>query len=60
MKLGRLRSVRPRALGAIAAQFSQAIASFLLQVLAYRYTGETGLGVFALIFGLVVDLNIGP
>jgi O-antigen/teichoic acid export membrane protein len=54
MKIGRLRSVRPRALGAIAAQFSQAIASFLLQVLAYRYTGQTGLGVFALIFGLVV------
>jgi O-antigen/teichoic acid export membrane protein len=54
MKVGRLRRVRPIALGAIAAQFSQAIASFLLQVLAYRYTGETGLGVFALIFGLVV------
>ncbi len=43
-----------KALWAVAAQFSQAIASFLLSVLAYRYMGQSGLGVFALIFGLVV------
>lgn len=40
--------------GAVAAQFSQALGSFLLQVLAARLLGAEGLAVFAVLFGLVV------
>lgn len=46
--------LRRHALGAIAAQFSQAIGSFLLHVLAYRYSGSDGLGRFALTYGVIV------
>lgn len=42
------------AVGAIVAQFSQAIGSFLLQWLAYRYAGTEGLGRFSLLYGVVV------
>lgn len=40
--------------GAVAAQFSQAAGSFLLQVLAARLLGKEGLAVFAVLSGLVV------
>ena len=40
--------------GAVAAQFSQALGSFLLQILAARLLGKEGLAVFAVLFGLVV------
>ncbi len=40
--------------GAVSAQFSQALGSFLLQVLAARLLGKEGLAVFAVLFGLVV------
>lgn len=49
---------RPRrrvdVVGAVAAQFSQALGSFLLQVLAARLLGAEGLAVFAVLYGLVV------
>jgi O-antigen/teichoic acid export membrane protein len=45
---------RRNALGAVAAQFSQAIGSFLLHALAYRYGGKDGLGEFALLYGIVI------
>ena len=45
---------RRNALGAVAAQFSQAIGSFLLHALAYRFTGTDGLGRFALLYGIIV------
>ncbi len=40
--------------GAVTAQFSQALGSFLLQVLAARLLGSEGLAVFAVLYGLVV------
>ncbi len=40
--------------GAIVAQLSQAVGSFLLQVLAARILGREGLAQFALLYGLVV------
>ena len=40
--------------GAVSAQFSQALGSFLLQVLAARLLGDEGFAVFAVLFGLVV------
>ncbi len=40
--------------GAVSAQFSQALGSFLLQILAARLLGKEGLAVFAVLFGLVV------
>ncbi len=40
--------------GAVSAQFSQALGSFLLQVMAARLLGKEGLAVFAVLFGLVV------
>lgn len=40
--------------GAIAAQFSQALGSFLLQLMVLRLLGNAGLAVFAVLFGLVV------
>lgn len=43
-----------RALGGIAAQCSQAGASFILQILAVRLLGLEGLGVFAALYGLVI------
>ncbi|MGC0271839.1 hypothetical protein ACO0LV_02435 [Pseudactinotalea sp. Z1739] len=42
------------ALGGIAAQCSQAGASFVLQILAVRLLGLEGLGVFAALYGLVI------
>lgn len=49
------RTLRPpRALGAIAAQVMQASGSFLLQVIAARELGASGLGVFALLFGSMI------
>jgi O-antigen/teichoic acid export membrane protein len=43
-----------RVAGAVSAQFSQALGSFLLQILAARLLGKEGLAVFAVLFGLVV------
>ncbi len=40
--------------GAVSAQFSQALGSFLLSILAARLLGAEGLAVFAVLFGLVV------
>jgi O-antigen/teichoic acid export membrane protein len=45
---------RRNALGAVVAQFSQAIGSFLLHALAYRFGGKEGLAEFALLYGIVV------
>lgn len=41
-------------IGAVSAQFSQALGSFLLQIMAARLLGAEGLAVFAVLFGLVV------
>lgn len=51
-----IRAVRSRSTvtGAIVAQLSQAVGSFLLQVLAARLLGRAGLAEFALLYGLVV------
>ena len=42
------------ALGGVAAQCSQAGASFLLQILAVRLLGLEGLGVFAALYGIII------
>lgn len=42
------------AFGAIAAQLSQAFGSFVLQLLAARALGASGLGLFALVYGVLV------
>lgn len=42
------------AIGAIVAQGSQALASFVLQVLVARILGLEGLGVFAILYGVIV------
>lgn len=42
------------ALGGIAAQLSQAMGSLLLQIVAARMLGATGLGAFAVLYGLVI------
>ncbi|MDP3894948.1 MAG: hypothetical protein Q8Q44_27180 [Nocardioides sp.] len=44
----------PAAAGAVAAQATLALGSFVLQLLAARTLGAEGLGVFALLFGSVV------
>ena len=49
-----VRLVRKPAVGAVAGQLSQAAASFLLQVVAARLLGAEGLGVFALLLGVVL------
>lgn len=52
-----VRAARPRRgqiPGGVAAQFSQAGASFVLQLLAVRLLGVDGLGQFAAVYGLVV------
>lgn len=55
MKRGRLLSaVRSGATGAIAGQLSQALASFVLQVIAARELGAKGLGVFALLYSCIL------
>jgi O-antigen/teichoic acid export membrane protein len=41
-------------LGAVAGQLSQALASFVLQVIAARALGASGLGVFALLYGFLL------
>lgn len=46
-----------RALGAVCAQGSQALASLALQVLAARALGLEGLGAFALLYGVIVFLT---
>ncbi len=51
--VGRLLA-RRHAFGAIAAQLTQAVGSFVLQVVAARELGASGLGLFALLFGLIV------
>jgi O-antigen/teichoic acid export membrane protein len=43
-----------RVVGAVAGQLSQAFASFVLQVIAARTLGASGLGVFALLYGLLL------
>jgi O-antigen/teichoic acid export membrane protein len=50
------RAVRrsSRAVGAVAAQFSQAIGSFLVQLIAARTLGLDEFGVFALLIGAIV------
>jgi O-antigen/teichoic acid export membrane protein len=40
--------------GAVAGQLSQAFGSFVLQVIAARALGAAGLGVFALLYGLIL------
>jgi O-antigen/teichoic acid export membrane protein len=50
----RVRLKRAGALGAIAAQLSQALGSFALQVLAARALGAAGLGLFALVYSVIV------
>lgn len=44
-------------LGGIAAQFSQALASLVLQIFAARVLGAEGLGAFAVLFGVVVMMT---
>jgi hypothetical protein len=46
--------VRRSALGAIAAQGAQALASFVLQIAVARTLGIGGLGAFAILYGVVV------
>ncbi|WP_348788989.1 hypothetical protein [Leifsonia sp. NPDC080035] len=46
-----------RAVGAVCAQGSQALASLALQVLAARALGIEGLGAFALLYGVIVFLT---
>jgi O-antigen/teichoic acid export membrane protein len=46
--------VKRSAIGAIAAQGSQALASFVLQVLVARLLGFEGLGAFAILYGIIV------
>ncbi len=43
-----------RVAGAVGAQLSQALASFVLQVLAARLLGASGLGTFALLYGGII------
>lgn len=50
----RARLKRTGALGAIAAQLSQALGSFVLQLLAARALGAAGLGLFALVYSVLV------
>src|SRR4051812_38957000 len=45
---------RLRVAGALAGQLSQALGSFVLQVIAARALGASGLGVFALLYGLLM------
>lgn len=47
-------SISWSATGAVAAPFSQAIGSFVLQFLALRYLGIEGFGAYALLFGVIV------
>lgn len=44
----------PRAVGALAAQVTQAMGSFALQILAARELGAAGFGVFAFMFGAMI------
>ncbi|GAA5109375.1 hypothetical protein GCM10023339_09370 [Alloalcanivorax gelatiniphagus] len=50
------RSARSRlpALGALVAQVAQALANFVVQVVAARELGASGVGTFALLFGTIV------
>lgn len=48
------RQFRGGALGAISAQMSQALGSFALQLLAARALGAAGLGLFALVYSVLV------
>lgn len=52
---GSLRRLRPpRAVGAITSQATQALGNFVLQLIAARELGASGLGVFALLFGSII------
>ncbi len=44
----------PKALGAVAAQLTQALASFVLQVIAARELGAQGFGIYAFMLGSIV------
>jgi len=46
--------MRRSAIGAVTAQGSQALASFVLQILVARILGLEGLGVFAILYGVIV------
>src|SRR5437763_15467057 len=50
----RFRIVRNSALGAIAAQSAQALASFVLGVTVAHTIGISGLGAFSILYGVVV------
>ncbi|MFZ4809870.1 MAG: hypothetical protein ACOYL9_00860 [Ilumatobacteraceae bacterium] len=45
---------RTRVVGAATAQFSQALGSVLLQILAARLLGSSGLATFAVLYGIIV------
>jgi O-antigen/teichoic acid export membrane protein len=49
-----VRQTATRVGGAVAGQLSQALGSFVLQVIAARALGASGLGVFALLYGLIL------
>ncbi len=50
----RVRDSAMRVGGAVAGQLSQALGSFALQVIAARALGASGLGVFALLYGVIL------
>src|SRR4051794_32403811 len=53
--VGRLPARVPtRAIGALGAQVMLALGGFVLQVVATRELGKTGLGTFALLYGAIV------
>ena len=51
---GRRGDMKSSALGAVSAQGTQALASFVVQILVARTLGLEGLGIFALLYGVVV------
>lgn len=59
IRVRRVRFRHRRALGAIAGQLSQALASLVLQLIAARALGAAGLGVFALLYGVIVIATAG-
>lgn len=53
------KAAASRAVGAVLAQCSQALGSFVLMVIAARTLGLEGLGIFALVYGVMVLLTAG-
>jgi O-antigen/teichoic acid export membrane protein len=49
-----VRRIGAKAAGAISGQVSQALASFVLQLIAARSLGASGLGMFAILYGAMV------